>query len=425
MVGSYCIHRVELDIETDDTLEHAGGARKKHKYIARVENKHPKSPKDKWRYFYSQEDYQAYLNREAKPGDRVQLPSGKMGIVGRDIAAPATRNRYRPQEDRDMPRAKTPDHTKTTARPTKVEKGAGLISRLFGDPDVNSDPSANTRSKGSSVVTDILQKLAEHRARMNGGNPPKSDGGDSSAGSFLEAAKAKAAEQKKAVEEKRQAAAEENAKKKAARDAKAKASSATSTTKSTDDKKGAKGSGRSSGGSGKGAGKSASKSGGSSAKQKAEDATSLKDVSKLPKVKGDHTPDSDMREAGSSDHDSSNCMAYELRRRGYEVSPSDANAGDIKSLASMFEGARVAEENNYGRLVAKLSRLPSGSRGIMQFGNRSVVWSVEKQGLVFRDCTNGKLLSDSFMQSKAPFKMIRTDNCKPKSNALRAVRTRR
>lgn len=412
MVGSYCIHRVELDIETDDALEHAGGARKKHKYIARVENKHPKSPKDKWRYFYSQEDYQAYLNREAKPGDRVQLANGKMGIVGRDIAAPATRNRYRPPEQREtQPTRQT--NTTATNTPTKHDKGVGILSRLFGGKsDINAGANPKTEATGSNVIANIFSKLAEHRAKKE--EEQRSDPLSNAINNFANAVRAKAEANKKAEEAKRSAA-------------KPKATPVSSdkhAVQPSDDKDKKKGSGGGGGGGGSGKGGGGGSGKGSGASSKPDNASSLGSVDKLPKLKGDHSADSDMYACGSSKYDGSNCVAYELRRRGYDVTPSDTNAGDIKSIASMFEGARVAEEKNFSRLVAKLSRLKRGARGIMQFGNRTIVWSIEKQGLVFRDCTNGKIISDSKLQSKAPFKMIRTDNCKPKSNSLASVKAR-
>lgn len=52
-----------------DELYHAWGSNEDHKYIARVPNKDSKSSKNKYRYFYSKEAYEAYLR-----GDEKKLP---------------------------------------------------------------------------------------------------------------------------------------------------------------------------------------------------------------------------------------------------------------------------------------------------------------------------------------------------------------
>lgn len=441
MVGSYCVHRVELDTEPDMILEHAGAPRDNHKYIARVNVKDPSNPKRKWRYFYSQGAYQAYLHREAKYGDKVQLANGRVGTVGVDVAAPAASKGGKVRVVRPT-------------RPSKVEEGQQAARRLLGvtAPDRATIATGNTSANrifdehrafqerklagkplGAPFVTKALPRKVEGSlpgtSRTLG--EVKTTGTAQPGNTLSSDIRAKIEANKQAGAQKRKEA-EENATKK--KKPAASSQKATLTTASKDDKSKSKGSGGGrggGGGSGKGSGKgSGSGRGGGSTRSKKEsgdsdNATSFGSVSKLPKLKGDHDPDRDMRAVGASDHDSTNCVAYDLRRRGFEVTPSlKANAGDIKALASSYKGARVAKETNYNRLIAKLSKLNRGCRGMMQFGGRMVMWSVEKQGVVFRDCTNGKLLNQNRMHEKGPFQLIRTDNCEPNTNILRSVRAR-
>lgn len=433
MVGSYCVHRVELDTEPDETLAHAWAQKEDHKYVARVNIKNPKDPKRKWLYFYSKERYQAYLNREAKPGDKIILPSGKTGVVGRDVQSPSTMNRGQKQVTKNGPTPRdTATRTTTTAtKPKSVDKGRSLLSRLFGIGDaITNSKNPKTESTGASAISRIFGKLAEYRKRRQESEESEKSGGDSLSG-LAAAAKAKAEATKKAQADQRAAAEADLAAKRAARAAK-ETNKAPTASKTDEEEKKSKGSGGGGGGSGGGSGKGSGgggsgKGSGGSGKGSgdSDNATSFGSVSKLPKLKGDHDPDRDMQAVGASDYDSTNCVAYDLRRRGFEVTPSlKANAGDIKALASLYKGAKVAKETNYNRLIAKLSKLKRGCRGMMQFGGRMVMWSVEKQGVVFRDCTNGKLLNQNRMYEKGPFQMIRTDNCEPNTNILRSVRAR-
>lgn len=427
MVGSYCIHRVELDTEPDK-LEHAGAPRDNHKYIARVNVKDPSNPKRKWRYFYSQGAYQAYLHKEAKYGDKVQLANGRVGTVGVDVAAPSASKGGKVR-------------TVRPTRPSKVERGQQTARRLLGI----TAPDRAAIGTGNTSVDRIFDRLRAFQERKLTGKPlgapfvmkaqprkvegplpgtPRALGEAKSPESARPARKLSSdiqakIEANKQAEANKRKEAEENAKKKKPA---ASTKKVTSSSISKDDKSKSKGSGRGSGGSRKGSGGKGSGRGSSNAKQ--TNASSYGNVSSLPKVTGDHTPDRDMAAVSGGQHDSSNCIAYDLRRRGYDVTAADTNAGDIRAVSALYSGARVAEETSFARLTAKLSKLKVGARGMMQYGGRLVIWAMEKGGITFRDCTNGKEINQVQLAKQKSFKLIRTDNCPPNARALGSVKAR-
>lgn len=151
-------------------------------------------------------------------------------------------------------------------------------------------------------------------------------------------------------------------------------------------------------------------------------------------------------------------LAYDLRRRGYDVEAGaeidndndghgdgmtpmeilecyentsyDENVVDVNDLAEKYNAAYTVESMTNAMEKDMLSQ-GEGARGHLclywaQGGGHDVIWEVENGKVVVRDCqTNEKLNLMDYTQYCNNFGYIRTDNLTPNDNCKKYVRNRR
>lgn len=189
--------------------------------------------------------------------------------------------------------------------------------------------------------------------------------------------------------------------------------------------------------------------------------TTPKSFSELNKTKTKQTSD-EHQLAVNPDYDqltydySMNCSfctaAYDLRKRGYDVEAnpiSQSEAYTIDDICSWYKGARpvykftVDSEHTTNRsddkknlseserLIENLKSQGEGARGHLALywyngGAHDVIWEVENDEVVLRDCQTGEISRTFSELSYAyDYAYVRTDNLEPTDAVLRTVRNRK
>lgn len=155
----------------------------------------------------------------------------------------------------------------------------------------------------------------------------------------------------------------------------------------------------------------------------------IQNESQIPLIQGEHTADDDMRIINNSGDfrkvgRSQNCalcsVAYDLRRRGYDVVAGDRyEPTTMEEIQSMFKG-RLAI--NYIDRVAKTTKIDAkkvrstiethtkvGDRGVFTAATRwitghCIAFDHTEDGIVFRDCQSNEVMSNSDLNAIYDFR---------------------
>lgn len=138
--------------------------------------------------------------------------------------------------------------------------------------------------------------------------------------------------------------------------------------------------------------------------------------------------------------------AYDLRQRGYDVEAAEITpyqANNIYEIAGWYENADVRDFSDVvGKdsatvtevtkaLEKEMSQYGDGARGHLCIywaagGGHDVIWEVEGDDVVIRDCqTNEKLDVNDYMQYAGDFMYFRSDNLEPSEEIYKTVKNRR
>ena len=139
--------------------------------------------------------------------------------------------------------------------------------------------------------------------------------------------------------------------------------------------------------------------------------------------------------------------AYDLRKRGYDVEAnpiSMCEAYTIDDIRSWYKNAKVVSQQDVvletdpnkaasdaKRLEVSLKKNGEGSRGHLILywpdgGGHDVIWEVENNEVVIRDCQSGEVNNTmSILEPAIDYEYIRTDNLEPTEEILRTVRNRK
>lgn len=168
----------------------------------------------------------------------------------------------------------------------------------------------------------------------------------------------------------------------------------------------------------------------------------------IPKKNYESTPDEDMnavnKNFSTKDYDDTyetNCayasLAYDMRRRGYEVTADNEMSTDtLSSIAEFYEGDRKpkiepSKNSNNSEAIKEnmLKEYPEGSYGYFNVywkggGGHSFTWSVENGDVIIRDCqTNEKMPINEcyYFDYTDMVAHMRTDDLKLSKRALLKV----
>ena len=144
--------------------------------------------------------------------------------------------------------------------------------------------------------------------------------------------------------------------------------------------------------------------------------------------------------------------AYDLRKRGYDVEAnpiSQSEAYTIDDICSWYKGAKPVYKftvdsersststsnntarNDKERLIDNLKSQGEGARGHLALywydgGGHDVIWEVENNEVVLRDCQTGEVSRTfSTLDYAYDYAYVRTDNLEPTEAVLRTVRNRK
>lgn len=189
--------------------------------------------------------------------------------------------------------------------------------------------------------------------------------------------------------------------------------------------------------------------------------TTPKSFSELKKTNTKETNDEHQKKVNpkydASTYDySMNCSfctaAYDLRKRGYDVEAnpiSMVEAYTVEDVCGWYKGAKSVSkstvEAQYRKQVTKTKEAPSesdmlstalkkygdGARGHLALywdygGGHDVIWEVENNEVVFRDCQTGEISRTlSYLSYASDYDYVRVDNLEPTEYVLRTVRNRK
>ena len=130
------------------------------------------------------------------------------------------------------------------------------------------------------------------------------------------------------------------------------------------------------------------------------------------------SPDEDMKNVNPAYKDfnsntKNNCaactLAYELRRRGYDVQAEKAGYGfDREEMKAMYQNGKFkhieksnTKDNYASKVISELSKEKDGSRGnfIIWWGENaghSIVYEIQNGNPIFRDCQSSKVYNELF-----------------------------
>lgn len=155
----------------------------------------------------------------------------------------------------------------------------------------------------------------------------------------------------------------------------------------------------------------------------------IQNESQIPLIQGEHTADDDMRiinnsgdfyKAGRSQNCALCSVAYDLRRRGYDVVAGNRyEPMTMEEIQSMFKG-RLAI--NYIDRIAKTTKIDAkkvrstmetytkvGDRGVFTAATRwitghCIAFDHTEDGIVFRDCQSNEVMSNSDLNAIYEFR---------------------
>lgn len=153
----------------------------------------------------------------------------------------------------------------------------------------------------------------------------------------------------------------------------------------------------------------------------------------VKKKEGEWSTDEDMAvinpnkgENGYTLNCGSCCVAYDLRRRGYDVQSTKRYYVQTKDLESMYKGGKFqnyppAKSNNAELLYNRVSRYGDGARGIVRVtwasgGGHVMNFEVQNGQMMILDCQTGKKYSKSLFSrieksiDWSSVQYMRTDN---------------
>lgn len=161
-------------------------------------------------------------------------------------------------------------------------------------------------------------------------------------------------------------------------------------------------------------------------------------------------PDYDPKNLDYSYNCSFCTAAYDLRKRGYDVEAmpiSTLESPVIDDILSWYKGAEAVSEDRVNSKLSQRERYNTGSRAkalnesLAKHGNgarghlcmywsmgggHDIVWSVENDKVVYRDCQTNQILDMSeTMRFVDNYSYVRVDNCEPTEEVLRTVRNRK
>ena len=137
-------------------------------------------------------------------------------------------------------------------------------------------------------------------------------------------------------------------------------------------------------------------------------------------------------------------VAYDMRRRGYDVAANALKEGEYRSVYDLRKWYKNPDfydssdtdldiQEVYTQLVDTLNRYEEGARGVVtgvwsmfpEYGH-AIAWQVTKTGVVFLDGQVNKIYDDPYNDLFSGFKSdeityIRTDNLKIRPNKMKEV----